>query len=133
MMAKKVWELFGVTLKERQQVKRNASEIYWNGLQTYRFLENRRSVSTAIFKEFFSTSNFRTFCNNEEKDDLMEIEGLEKIKTPLTIIGFKNLQLGLTEDEQGFFKSQILQPSNFKAYSLLVELMKNEELSKCIY
>lgn len=120
--------IIGVTLKERQQVKRNASEIYWNGLQTYRFLENGGLSLPQFLKNFSAPQTLERSVTNEEKDDLMEIEGLEKIKTPIDNHWFQNLQLGLTEDEQGFFKSQILQPSNFKAYSLLVELMKNEEL-----
>lgn len=120
--------IIGVTLKDRQQVKRNASEIYWNGLRTYRFLENEGLSLLQFLKNFSTNNSLQRSVTDDEQDDMIAIEELERIKTPIDNDWFQNLQLSLTEDEQSFFKSQILNPYALQPYSLLIVLMKNEEL-----
>lgn len=125
--------IIGVTLKDKQYVKRNASEIYWNGLQTYHFLDNAGLSLKQFLKNLHNPNALEHTKTDDDADDAIAVEELAMIKTPIDNQWFLNLQMTLTEDEQSFFKAQILDKKAYNKHSLVKELVLNEELRNAFF
>lgn len=120
--------IIGVTLKDRQYVKRNASEIYWNGLQTYRFLANDGLSLKQFLKNLYNPNALELSQAEEGSDDEIGIEELQWIKTPIDNHWFEDLKITLSEEEQEFFKAQIVNNKSSLSSSLVKELVLHDEL-----
>lgn len=120
--------IIGVTLKDRQYVKRNASEIYWNGLQTYRFLANDGLSLKQFLKNLYNPNALELSQSEEGGDDVVGIDELQWIKTPIDNHWFEDLKITLTEEEQDFFKAQIVDNQSNLSSSLVKELVLHDEL-----
>jgi hypothetical protein len=123
--------VIGITKRRSQKEKivRRPSAIYWNGLNTYRFIDSG-GLSANNFLKRTSQTNKESFASvipgDGEADDAdVDYENILGIKIPASLDWRNGLTLDLTYEEAEFFRDRIQELASGK---LISELLLNEEL-----
>ncbi|MCK6611428.1 MAG: DUF6361 family protein [Bacteroidia bacterium] len=123
--------IIGVTLSKNQYIKRNPSEIYWNGLQVYGFMNDKQLSLDQYLRNLSAQHALEKAKTPDEEDDLdSTYEEVLHINVPVNNNWFSELSIELTADEADFFHSQIVQVSTRHPASLLPVLLQSEELGE---
>lgn len=100
--------IIGVTLAERQYLKRPPSEIYWAGLQTFSFMNDDELSLRQLISNINKHQPLALSRNEDGADDFdAAFENVLPIHTPVNLNWFQNLSLELEDAEADFFKSRI--------------------------
>lgn len=121
--------VIGITLRERQYIKRNPSEIYWAGLQSYGFM-NAGGISLEQYIRNLAAHQplERVKAKEEEDDTHATFESADVIQAPVDFNWFEDLKLDLTDEERDFFSTQILKSEKEKSLSVMPVLIRNSDL-----
>jgi len=121
--------IIGVTLHKNQYIKRNPSEIYWNGLQVYGFM-NEKGLSLDQYLRNLSAQQplEKTKTPDEEDDAGSTDEEVLHIHIPVNNNWVEELSIELTAQEADFFHSQILQAGAAKPAALIPHLLQYQYL-----
>lgn len=121
--------IIGVTLKSNQYIKRNASEIYWAGLQTFGFMNPEGYSLDQYLRNMASEQPFELSRNDNEQDDADSNDDFRSVLlTPVNKEWFYKLQLSLDEQEADFFRSQIINTGKLHPYALMPQLLYHPDL-----
>jgi hypothetical protein len=123
--------IIGVTLSHSKYIKRNPSEIYWNGLKVFGFMNSEGTSLENYLRNAAKHQPVERMQKDEEADDAdSEFEDIFKIKTPVSISWYDNLSIELERSEAEFFHEQILSPLNHINGSIVHELFLNDDLQQ---
>lgn len=104
--------VIGITKKRPEIIVRRPSDIYWNGLNTFGFLDSR-GLSATAFLSRANRANQETLIQTIEEDGSgddadADFENFFNIMVPVPNRPWKeNLNLDLNEDEASFLQSAI--------------------------
>lgn len=137
--------VIGITLSESKRVKRNPSEIYWSGLNTFGCIHSQDIIGRQLsLRNFLSniekheTLEKAEIKNNEDQDETMNSDdSLLGIKVPIPDRNWKvpeNITIELNEIEAKFLRDQFLYFENpTLKLSLIPEFVKNEALKELLF
>jgi hypothetical protein len=117
--------VIGVTRRKPQKIVRRPSAIYWNGINTYKFI-NANGLSSEIFLKRAVKGDFESLLSaisdtDETKDDVdADHENIFCLKVRPPNDWTNNLNLDLSHDEGDFFYHQILSVAKGKLLPLLL-------------
>lgn len=126
--------IIGFTMGRGRYVKRKPSEIYANGLSTFKFMDYYGSSLNTVLQN--AQRQNRYIIETAQSDDAQDDQDVSKEETFKITVPYKRnwkneLNIRLTEAEANFFKQRIQEKSNIKLRnSLLAELFENEEILK---
>lgn len=121
--------IIGVTLKHNQYIKRNASEIYWAGLQTFGFMNGEGHSLKQYLRNMAAEHTLELTRSDEEGDDADSNDDSSlALMTPANKDWFDDLQLLLDEQEADFFQTQVRLLEKVQQYAVMPQLLKDEEL-----
>lgn len=124
--------VIGITKKRPERIARRPSTIYWNGLATYQFIDNR-GLGFETFLAQSVNPNLESLLSSPEMagdgevtDDAdAEYENIFRIKVTPKSDWREDLTLDLDREEAEFLRDRILSISKNK---LISELLKNPGL-----
>ncbi|MDQ8141497.1 DUF6361 family protein [Chryseobacterium sp. CFS15] len=137
--------IIGVTLSENKRVKRNPSEIYWTGLNTFGCINSQDlSNSQLSLKNYLSniekhqTTARSIVQDDENRDDTMNWEdSIFGIHVPAPAINWDdadNISINLSTTEADFLKSQFVHFKNpLLQKSLIPSFVTNDNLLKLLF
>lgn len=139
--------VIGVTLSENKRVKRNPSEIYWSGLNTFGCIHSQDIIGRQLsLRNFLSniekheTLEKAEIKNNrdEDQDEMINSDdSLLGIRVPIPERNWKsseNITIELNEIEAKFLRDQFLYFENpTLKLSLIPEFVKNEALKELLF
>jgi hypothetical protein len=119
--------VIGITKPRGKEVVRRPSEIYWNGLNTFKCL-NALGLSANVFLNSRNSSNLETLVEtiaDEDGDDKdAGFENYFNIKVPANEYWEKDLDVELTYEEASFLKDAIIDTGD----SILALVVQDEVL-----
>ncbi|MDR6372131.1 hypothetical protein J2795_003211 [Chryseobacterium bernardetii] len=137
--------IIGITLSENKRVKRNPSEIYWTGLNTFGCINSQDfSNSQLSLKNYLSniekhqTTARSIVQDDESRDDTMNWEdSIFGIHVPAPAINWDdvdNISINLSTTEADFLKSQFVHFKNpLLQKSLIPSFVTNDNLLKLLF
>lgn len=124
--------IIGFTMEKGKYVKRKPSEIYWNGLKTFSFLEtNGQSIKELLGNVDKQTKYLIDRYNGEEESDDFDvaIDNTFGSNIPYHSTWKTDLQIELTQEESLFFVQKLENKNNqYLKNSLIFELFACSEL-----
>jgi len=123
--------IIGITLHKNQYIKRNPSEIYWNGLKVYCFMnDNGLSLDQYLRNLSVQQPLEKSKTPDEEDDADSTYEEVLHIHIPVNNNWIEELSIELTAQEADFFHSQILQAGAGQPAALIPVLLQNQDLGE---
>lgn len=124
--------IIGFTMARGKYVRRKPSEIYWNGLNTFGFIDTGGLSMSSLFTNAYRQNRYLSerYVKDEDLDDSeVAMEETFKIRIPYIENWQKDLQIQLTKDEALYFSDCLKNDKNiYLRDSLLFELFSNEDL-----
>lgn len=108
--------VIGITKKRGERIVRRPSEIYWNGLNTFKCIDSQ-GLSANAFLNNANKSSLETLAHSIEEEDGKDDEdaGFENffnVKIPVNENWEENLTLDLSYEEASFLKEAMLDLDN---------------------
>jgi len=122
--------VIGITKRKPKRIVRRPSAIYWNGINTYQFLEARglpvnNFVNQAVSSTVDSLLSVSQGDDGNSDDADADYENVFRIKISPKQNWTENLTLDLMKDEAEFFQDRIISNAKNK---LIAELLENKKL-----
>jgi hypothetical protein len=123
--------VIGISKHRGEKIVRRPSAIYWNGLNTYKFIDSRslaateflRKASNPSLESLLSTTNTGDDGGGDDVD--ADYENIFRIKVSRFSNWKQGLTLDLIKEEAEFFRDGIISNANHK---IIAELLVNDEL-----
>ena len=123
--------VIGISKRKPNKIVRRPSAIYWNGLQTYKFIDTKglsidvflKQSANGVFDSLLS--DIKTGDDTTGDDVDADFDNKLKIKVPYHQKWADNLDLPLLKEEADFFQDRIISTAKGK---LIAELLKNQKL-----
>lgn len=137
--------IIGITLSESKRVKRNPSEIYWTGLNTFGCIRSQDlSTNQLSLKNYLNniekhqSTERSVIPDDENNDDIMSWEdsifGINVPSPRGNWNNIENLSIDLSLTEADFLKSQFLHFKNpVLQQSLIPSFVKNDRLKMLLF
>ena len=122
-------------VRNKRELVRLPSSIYWNGLRIHNFINTTSSLSEYLSLNNLSTQDKESHYKNDEEEDDKQVLWENFNLKHLNHKEFdENITLELTADEADFISDQFKTSNLLKKheYNLLAELLKNKPLSEII-
>lgn len=104
--------VIGITKKRGERIVRRPSEIYWNGLNTFKCIDSK-GLSANAFLNNANKSSLETLAHSIEEEDGKDdvdagFENFFNIKVPVSEKWQDSLELNLSYEEASFLKEAML-------------------------
>jgi hypothetical protein len=108
--------VIGITKKRGERIVRRPSEIYWNGLNTFKCIDSQ-GLSANAFLNNANKSSLETLAHSIEEEDGKDdkdagFENFFNVKIPVNENWQENLTLDLSYEEASFLKEAMLDLDN---------------------
>jgi len=123
--------VIGISKRKPNKIVRRPSAIYWNGLNTYQFINTNGLAADSFLRQSFNPSMETLLSSVQQGDDATgddadaEHENLFKIRVSPKLDWSENLTLELGKGEAEFFQDRILSIAKGK---LIAELLEEDNL-----
>lgn len=123
--------VIGISKRRKEKIVRRPSAIYWNGLNTYKFIDSRSLATTEFLRKASNTAIESLISDvssgdDDNVDDVdLDYENIFRIKVPPNVDWREGLTPDLTKEEAEYFADKIISMVPNKT---IAELLLNQEL-----